>query len=77
MLRISSGWAWACRSATKLPTPAMRTSTPSSRSSRSARFAVMRDTPKDFTMSFSDGTRLEAAHFPEPMLSRMWRLTLR
>ena len=28
-----------------------------------ARFAVMRDTPKDFTISFSDGTRIAAPHF--------------
>ena len=34
----------------------------------SARLAVMRDTPKDFTISFSEGTRLEAPHLPEPML---------
>src|SRR5947209_18386394 len=77
MLRISRGCACACRSATKLPTPAMRTRTPSSRNSRNARFAVMRDTPKLLTMSFSEGTRDEVAHLPDPMLSRMWRFTLR
>ena len=77
MLRISSGWARACRSATKLPTPAMRTSTPSSRSSFKARLAVMRDTPNDLTISFSEGTRAEVAHFPESILSRMCRFTLR
>ncbi len=71
------GMAWACWSATKLPTPAMRTRTPSSRNSRSARFAVMRDTPKDLTMSFSDGTRAEVPHLPEPMLSRICRFTWR
>jgi hypothetical protein len=58
-------------------TPAMRTSTPSSRNSRSARFAVMRDTPKDLTMSFSEGTRDAALHLPEPMLSRICRFTCR
>ena len=47
MLRISSGCACAWRSATKLPTPAMRTRTPSSRNSFRARLAVMRDTPND------------------------------
>ena len=75
MPRISSGCARACRSATKLPTPATRTSTPSSRSSLSARFAVMREMPKLLTISLSDGTRAVAAHLPEPMFARMWRLT--
>ena len=55
----------------------MRTSTPSSRSSLSARLAVMRETPNDLTISFSEGTRAAAAHLPDPMLSRMWRFTLR
>jgi hypothetical protein len=59
------------RLATKLPTPAMRTSTPSSCSSRSARLAVMRETPNSLTMSFSDGTRADVAHLPESILVRI------
>ena len=35
----------------------------------------MRDTPKDLTMSFSDGTRVDVPHLPDPMLSRIWRFT--
>src|SRR5258708_2039492 len=40
MLRTSSGWACTRCSATKVPTPATRTSTPSAASSRRARFAA-------------------------------------
>jgi hypothetical protein len=35
----------------------------------------MRETPNDLTMSFSEGTRAEVRHLPEPMLSKICRLT--
>ena len=68
MLRICSGWVAAFKSPTKVPTPATRASTPERMSSRSARFAVMRDTLNLRTSSCSEGTRS-----PDGNLQRFFR----
>ncbi|MNP49066.1 hypothetical protein D3C76_1432290 [compost metagenome] len=57
ILCTSNSADWVLGSATKVPTPCMRTNRPSAVSSRKARLMVMRLKPNWLTSSLSDGTR--------------------
>ena len=73
-VRISISCPIGRGSATKLPRPARRTTTPADCSSRNARFAVMRETLNVSTSSASDGVWSPGFRRPSRMSSKMLSL---
>jgi hypothetical protein len=68
--------SWRC-ALTKVPRPAARVSTPSNISSRKARLAVMRLTPKEATSSCSEETRSPGFNAPRSISARICSLIRR